>query len=77
VPLPATCTSCTPIHDSRRAHRRRWNDSRVSAQAESAPDTVGESRWLTPGVRGIGVASLLADLGHEVPTALLPGVPFA
>ena len=28
--------------------------------------------WLTPGVRGIGAASLLADLGHEVPTALLP-----
>lgn len=30
------------------------------------------NRWLTPGVRGIGVASLLSDLGHEVPTALLP-----
>lgn len=28
--------------------------------------------WLTPGVRGIGLASLLADLGHEIPTALLP-----
>ncbi|HZJ49533.1 MAG TPA: MFS transporter, partial [Actinomycetota bacterium] len=28
--------------------------------------------WLTPGVRGIGVASFLADLGHEVPTSLLP-----
>jgi MFS family permease len=31
-------------------------------------------RWLTPGVRGIGAASLLSDLGHEVPTALLPRV---
>ena len=30
--------------------------------------------WLTPGVRGIGTASLLADLGHEVPTALLPSL---
>jgi len=29
-------------------------------------------RWLTPGVKGIGAASLLSDLGHEVPTALLP-----
>jgi len=29
--------------------------------------------WLTPGVRGIGLASLLADIGHEIPTALLPG----
>ena len=27
-------------------------------------------KWLTPGVRGIGIASLLADMGHEVPTAL-------
>lgn len=28
--------------------------------------------WLTRGVAGIGGASLLADIGHEVPTALLP-----
>jgi hypothetical protein len=26
--------------------------------------------WLTPGVGGIGSASFLADVGHEVPTAL-------
>ena len=32
------------------------------------------AEWLTPGVRGIGAASLLADLGHEVPTALLPSL---
>jgi MFS family permease len=29
-------------------------------------------RWLTPGVAGIGLASFLADTGHEIPTALLP-----
>ncbi len=29
---------------------------------------------MTPGVAGIGTASLLADLGHEVPTALLPSL---
>ena len=29
-------------------------------------------RWLTLGVGGIGTASFLSDLGHEVPTALLP-----
>jgi len=29
---------------------------------------------LTPGVRGIGGASLLSDLGHEVPTSLLPSL---
>ena len=31
-------------------------------------------RWLTPGVGGIGAASLLADLGHEIPSALLPSL---
>ena len=34
--------------------------------------TKDRQRWLTPGVRGIGAASLLSDLGHEVPTSLLP-----
>ncbi|CUU60438.1 Sugar phosphate permease [Parafrankia irregularis] len=29
--------------------------------------------WLTPGVGGIGTASFLADVGHEVPTALMAG----
>jgi MFS family permease len=31
-----------------------------------------EPRWLTRPVAGIGGASLLSDLGHEVPTSLLP-----
>lgn len=30
--------------------------------------------WLTPGVRGIGTASLLSDAGHEIPTSLLPSL---
>jgi MFS family permease len=30
--------------------------------------------WFTPGVRGIGFASLLADAGHEISTALLPSL---
>ena len=41
------------------------------------PDVGVEGRgrsWLTPGVAGIGTASLLADVGHEVPTALLPSL---
>jgi hypothetical protein len=33
-----------------------------------------EHPWFTDGVRGIGAASLLADLGHEIPTALLPSL---
>lgn len=28
--------------------------------------------WFTRGVRSIGLASFLADLGHEIPTSLLP-----
>ncbi len=31
-----------------------------------------EQEWFTRGVRSIGLASFLADVGHEVPTALLP-----
>ena len=30
--------------------------------------------WLTPGVWGIGVASFLSELGHEVPTSMLPSL---
>lgn len=33
-----------------------------------------DARWLTRGVAGIGTASLLSDVGHEVPTALLPSL---
>jgi MFS family permease len=38
------------------------------------PRTPTEARWLTPGVGGIGAASFLADVGHEIPTALLPSL---
>jgi MFS family permease len=38
---------------------------------DDQPTTEG---WLTRGVAGIGSASLLADVGHEVPTALLPSL---
>jgi len=48
----------------------------VSAKAQAAgrgePPPPEAGPWLTPGVRGIGLASLLSDLGHEIPTALLP-----
>ena len=46
----------------------------MSADTETAAPAGEETRWLTPGVGGIGLASLLADLGHEVPTALLPSL---
>jgi hypothetical protein len=38
------------------------------------PTTPTEERWLNPGVAGIGTASFLADVGHEIPTALLPSL---
>jgi MFS family permease len=40
----------------------------------SNPTTQPQQRWLGPGVAGIGTASLLADVGHEIPTALLPNL---
>ena len=38
------------------------------------PDRPPEAtdRWLTSGVRDIGLASFLSDSGHEIPTSLLP-----
>lgn len=44
------------------------------ADAETNGSQEGETpgRWLTPGVAGIGAASLFSDSGHEMTTALLP-----
>jgi MFS family permease len=41
------------------------------------PDSIlgsQNARWLSPGVVGIGLASFLSDVGHEVPTSLLPSL---
>jgi MFS family permease len=38
------------------------------------PNVETRERWLGPGVAGIGTASFLADVGHEIPTALLPNL---
>jgi len=47
----------------------------VSATSRAdGPDEPTDPAWLTPGVRGIGGASLLADVGHEIPTSLLPSL---
>jgi MFS family permease len=46
----------------------------VSAAQGEKTDAIERQAWLTPGVRGIGAASLLADVGHEIPTALLPSL---
>lgn len=44
----------------------------MSHAADTTPE--GTRSWLTPGAAGIGGASLLADVGHEMPTALLPSL---
>jgi hypothetical protein len=38
------------------------------------PTTGAKERWLGPGMAGIGTASFLADVGHEIPTALFPNL---
>jgi MFS family permease len=43
----------------------------MAREATAEPRTF-VPEWLTPGVRDIGAASLLSDLGHEVATSLLP-----
>lgn len=35
------------------------------------PAETSDRQWMTCGVGGIGAASFLADVGHEVPTALM------
>jgi len=42
--------------------------------ADAGPGETGSPRWFSRGVAGTGFSSFLADLGHEVPTALLPSL---
>src|SRR5262249_43231088 len=48
------------------------NYAHASMSDGARSDRIVEEPWLVPGVREIGAASLLSDLGHEVPTSLLP-----
>ena len=48
--------------------------SPATTPEQPVPAPSEEAGWLTPGVRGIGTASLLADVGHEIPTSLLPSL---
>lgn len=41
---------------------------------EDEPEQGSASGWLSRGVVGIGGASFFADVGHEIPTALLPSL---
>lgn len=48
-------------------------DERVPDGGRSPVDGP-EGPWLTPGVLGVGTASLLSDSGHELATSLLPSL---
>ena len=63
------CVGCGSRAQRLSAERSRSVAAMDVAEIQSDEEA---ERWLTPGVRGIGTASLLADLGHEIPTALLP-----
>lgn len=55
----------------RRSAARRTSEHRLPVTSTSM-DTSARPRWLSAPVVGIGSASFLSDLGHEIPTALLP-----
>jgi hypothetical protein len=42
--------------------------------AGTEPSEAAGTRWFSQGVAGIGASSFPADVGHEVPTALLPSL---
>lgn len=46
----------------------------TDAATDTPTATPFRAQWLTRGTLGIGTASLLADVGHEVPTSLLPSL---
>lgn len=43
------------------------------SEDEAPPQTDDDRAWLSPGVLGVGAASLCSDAGHEMVTSLLPG----
>ncbi len=52
-----------------------WVSGILACVPDDAPSMRNDSRdWFGPAVAGIGTASLLADAGHEIPTALLPSL---
>src|SRR5829696_2963824 len=69
------CSFRFPVGAPTQARRR--GSSKAPGALASVSQTAemeADEPWLTPGVRGIGLASLLDDAGHEIPTALLPSL---
>lgn len=47
-------------------------DAAGQPETTQPTDSGASGRWLTPGVLGVGSASLFSDAGHELATSLLP-----
>jgi hypothetical protein len=72
IPVP-TAAAQRRNRPGRRAQRLSAPFCGTSGHTRAVPEPAEKvdsgTTWFTPGVRGIGAASLLSDLGHEVPTA--------
>jgi hypothetical protein len=68
--LLASSTTGSPTYSPRSRSRESGEETRADPTAPEPPEVT----WFTPGVGGIGTASLLADVGHELPTSLLPSL---
>ena len=63
-------------HPPRRSSSACWNLCKLDSKPPvntASPSDIGP-RWFSPGVAGIGAASLLSDIGHEIPRSLLPAL---
>jgi MFS family permease len=76
MPLLSTRSTCLSLARQGprtvSASEREVSPRDRSRRVAAAETKASKAKWLTPGVGGVGAASLLSDLGHEVPTALLP-----
>ncbi len=72
--LPRSQRSPVPgIHRGSRVETHRGDVRGILAGVQPPePREVKSRAWLTPAAGSIGVASFLSDVGHEVPTSLLP-----
>ena len=59
----------TTANEGNRDWRLRADPAPAGEPERRGASTSSPETWLRPSVRGIGAASLLFDLGHEIPSA--------
>jgi hypothetical protein len=79
TPAPSSSSPNLSQHPARprdygRGEPNLWPHLLRSGSPSHDPNTKPSERRLGPGVTGIGAASFLADVGHEIPTAVLPNL---